>query len=201
MTSEPRRGRPRASSREALEEITFSLLLRDGYEATTVQSIIAAGGVSRTTFFRYFGSKGAVIWGEFDRAIKRLGDRLVASGDVQAMTAVIDAVAESTRLSRDAAPDTWLDRFRVLDQDPALVGETAKHWSRWAGVIAGDIERRCGVPADSVVSAAIGGAVQSAYVALLRRWASHPEQADPSSVRVELRPLGDALQAYLDAGR
>src|ERR1700712_1022538 len=142
MTTAGRRGRPPVSSRESLEEVAFELLLQDGYEATTIQAIMTAGGVGRTTFFRYFGSKGGIVWGEFDRAIERLRASLESAGDVPVMTAVIEAVAESTRLSREAAPDTWLDRFRVLDQDPALSGETAEHWRIWAGEVAGYVERR-----------------------------------------------------------
>ncbi|WP_082763381.1 TetR family transcriptional regulator [Frondihabitans sp. PAMC 28766] len=196
--SAPRRGRPPVSSREALEEVAFDLLLRDGYEATTVQAIMAAGSVGRTTFFRYFGSKGGIVWGEFDRAIERLRASLESARDVPVMTAVIDAVAESTRLSREAAPDTWLARFRVLDQDPALSGETAEHWRIWAAEVAGYVERRRGLPAGSVATAAIGGAVQAAYVAVLRRWIDGTEAPDPVILRSHLTPVGDALQHFLD---
>jgi AcrR family transcriptional regulator len=195
--SAPRRGRPRVSSRAALEEVAFSLLLRDGYEATTVQAIMTAGGVGRTTFFRYFGSKGGIVWGEFDRAIERLRGRLDAAGDVPIMAAILAAVAESTELSRDAAPDTWLDRFRVLDSDRALSGETAEHWRLWAAQIAGYVEQRAYLPAGSVVPAAIGGAIQAGYVAVLRGWAADVA-AETTSLRSALLPLGDALQRLID---
>jgi AcrR family transcriptional regulator len=197
----PRRGRPPISTREALEEVAFTLLLRDGYEATTIQAIMTAGGVGRTTFFRYFGSKGGIVWGEFDRAVERLHAGLVEAGDeVPVMTAVIDAVLASTVGSRDAAPDTWLDRFRVLDEDPALSGETAEHWRIWAAEIAGYVQRRTGLADGDVVAAAIGGAVQAAYVAVLRRWVSGDGAVDPSQLHAELEPIGIALQGLLGTG-
>ena len=179
--------------------MAFGLLLRDGYEATTVQAIMAAGGVGRTTFFRYFGSKGGIVWGEFDRAVERLRECLDAAADAPVMVAVVDAVTESTRLSREAAPETWIDRFRVLDEDQALAGETAEHWRIWAGTIAGYVERRQGLPGGSVVAAAIGGAVQAAYVAVLRSWASAAKGADIELARLEaeLKPLSVALQTLL----
>lgn len=197
----PRRGRPPVSTREALEEVAFTLLLRDGYEATTIQAIMTAGGVGRTTFFRYFGTKGGIVWGEFDRAVERLHARLeVAGAEVPVMTAVVDAVAASTVASRDAAPDTWLDRFRVLDEDPALSGETAEHWRIWAAEIAGFVQRRTGLVDGDVVASAIGGAVQAAYVAVLRRWVSGDGPVEPSQLRADLAPIGTALQGLLDAG-
>jgi len=119
-------GRPRVSTRQEIEEIAFDLLLRDGYAATTVEAITSAAGVSRTTLFRYFGSRDAIVWGEFYRAIERLRTALADSLDAPVAEAVQAAVVTSTRLSRDAAPDTWLDRFRVLDSDPALVADTGR---------------------------------------------------------------------------
>ncbi|UFS60640.1 acyl-CoA-like ligand-binding transcription factor [Subtercola endophyticus] len=195
----PRRGRPPVSSRETLEEIAFELLLRDGYEATTVQSIMTAGGIGRTTFFRYFGSKGGIVWGEFDRAVERLRACLDGAGDVPVMTAVVNAVAESTRLSQEAAPETWLDRFRVLDRDTALAGDTAEHWRIWAAEVAGYVDRRVGLPPDSVVGAAVGGAIQAAYVAMLRRWASSTtSRVDISTLQSELEFVRLAFQHHFD---
>jgi AcrR family transcriptional regulator len=195
----PRRGRPPVSTREALEEIAFELLLRDGYEQTTIQAIMAAGGVGRTTFFRYFGSKGGIVWGEFDRAVERLRDHLDDTNGASIMSVVVTAVVESTRLSREAAPDTWLDRFRVMDRDSALSGETAEHWRIWADTIAAFVAERAGVRHDSVAAAAIGGAVQAVYVTVLRRWIAQPDAAmvDVDELERELLPVGTALENLL----
>ncbi|MFF2852576.1 TetR family transcriptional regulator [Streptomyces sp. NPDC058001] len=197
-TSRPRRGRPRASSREALEEIAFEMLLRDGYEATTLQAIMTAGGVGRSTLFRYFGSKAGIVWGEFDRAVERLREALYGAGDVPVMTAVRSAVVRSTRLSQAAAPDSWLDRFRVLDRDPALIAETAAHWRVWAETVSRYAGERTGLAAGGPVPAAIGGAVQAAYVAVLRRWAEADEEVDVDELDIALRPVTDAFQTVLD---
>lgn len=198
-TSRPRRGRPPASSREALTEIAFELLLRDGYEATTLQAIMIAGGVGRSTLFRYFGSKAGIVWSEFDRAVERLRSALHEADDAPVMAAVRSAVVRSTQLSEAAAPTSWLDRFRVLDRDAALVAETAAHWRVWAEVVSGYVEERTGLDASAPVPAAIGGAVQAAYVAVLRQWAA----AGAAAVNIDeldnaLCPVTDAFQAVLD---
>jgi hypothetical protein len=56
-----------------------------------------------------------------------LREALSHAADVPVLTAVQGAVVESTRLSREASPQAFLDRFRVLDEDPALRAETAAH--------------------------------------------------------------------------
>jgi AcrR family transcriptional regulator len=188
-----RRGRPPVSTRPAIEATAFELLLRDGYEATTVQAITDAAGVGRTTFFRYFGSKPGVVWAEFDRAIERLRAVLETAPAAEPMSAVQAAVVESTRQSRAASPDSWLNRFRVLDRDPALAGEAASHWRQWAEEISAYVQRRAGSTLATPLAAAIGGAVQAAYVEVLRDWAAS-EQDDP-----DLDDLHSALQPLVEA--
>lgn len=73
------RGRPRSSSREALEEAATELFLEHGYQATTVDQIAARAGVSRATFFNYFPTKSAVLWVEVDRALEAL-ERALGTG-------------------------------------------------------------------------------------------------------------------------
>ena len=73
------RGRPRSSSREALEEAATELFLEHGYQHTTVDDIAARAGVSRATFFNYFPTKSAVLWVGVDRALDEL-ERVLGTG-------------------------------------------------------------------------------------------------------------------------
>ncbi len=193
-TTPSRRGRPPVSSRPAIEKKVFELLLRDGYEATTVQAITDATGVSRTTFFRYFGSKSGVVWAEFARAIERLRTALDDADAVDPMSAVQEAVVRSTDQSRAASPESWLDRFRVLDRDPALAGEAAMHWRSWAETISSFVRERTPSDLEPPLAAAIGGAVQAAYVEVLREWAaSNRDDVDLEDLRRSLRPVVTAF--------
>jgi DNA-binding transcriptional regulator YbjK len=103
MTSEGRRrgpGRPHAASREAVEQIALALMLRDGYDAVSVDAIASEAGIGRTTFFRYFGSKHGVIWAPFDATLAWMEESLHAvDRDDDPLTAVRKAVVSSTRAS------------------------------------------------------------------------------------------------------
>lgn len=55
------RTRKRLRTRRDLQRAAISLVERQGYESTSVDDICAGAEVSRSTFFRYFGSKAAVF--------------------------------------------------------------------------------------------------------------------------------------------
>jgi AcrR family transcriptional regulator len=56
-----------------LVAIAQQLFEEDGYEATTVDEIARAAGMSRRNFFRYFASKDDLVLGKYDL----MGDQLV----------------------------------------------------------------------------------------------------------------------------
>ena len=65
-------GRPRAASPQLLEDAATELFIENGYAATTVDAIAQRAGVSRNTFFNYFGAKSDVLWFGADQAIEAL---------------------------------------------------------------------------------------------------------------------------------
>jgi AcrR family transcriptional regulator len=72
-TSERPRGlreRKRRETSERIVEKGLKLFVRDGYEATTLDAISAAAGISRRTFFYYFKSKEDVLLAAHDSGFR-----------------------------------------------------------------------------------------------------------------------------------
>lgn len=69
-----------------------------GFEATTIEQIVAAAGVARRTFFRYFPSKEAVLFAEFTarqtRATERLRVRPNDEPPLQSLIAVFRSMCD-----------------------------------------------------------------------------------------------------------
>jgi AcrR family transcriptional regulator len=76
----------------AIADAAFRLFAEHGYDATSVDDIAAAAGVSRSSFFRLFGSKEMVIFPDHDAILAAVEERLAASTQKSAILAVSDAV-------------------------------------------------------------------------------------------------------------
>ncbi|MEW1722514.1 TetR family transcriptional regulator [Streptomyces sp. NPDC093109] len=205
-TAPPRRrtpGRPAVSSREHIERVAIRLFREHGYAATTIPMIAEAAGVSRTSVFRYWGTKPEIVWGAFDVHTQRLA-RLLDAADAArpTMCAVRECVVENLGRSIEDSGQ-WMERFALLDSAPELRSEGSAHWLGWAAVVAAFVARRHGVPEGGVVAQSVGGAVQAAFLAVLRGWLTEPR---PSAALLpeldrELAPLCDVLESWLDSTR
>jgi AcrR family transcriptional regulator len=191
-TSGSRRGRPRASSHATIERIALELMQRDGYDAVTVDQIVEAAGISRTTFFRYFSSKSDVMWRSFDATIERLREELERGSTTAPLDAVRVGIVNSMR-STVMGSTAWLLRFQVLDRGPELHAESAQRWRRWRDVIAEFIAVRTGLPAGAPTPMAIAGACYGVLLSLLRSWTVDSEE------QLFLDRLDDALRPVCDA--
>ncbi|HEX5858753.1 MAG TPA: TetR family transcriptional regulator [Microbacterium sp.] len=183
MTVDPRAGRPRASSRETLAEAACELFLEKGYEATSIADIATRAGVSRSSFFNYFSSKGDILWAAFDERVDA------------AITALEDDDRASTRdillaVADDFAPDSLalaVANAAVMGLHGELERERALRQARLAHAVAERL-RREGAPRlrAEVQGAAGAGAVLAAV------W----EWADAGAGRARLAPLvAEALGA------
>lgn len=113
------RERKKAQTRQRLQEQALRLFVERGYEATTVEQIAAAAGVSHMTFFRYFPTKeDAVLSDSYDpMLVAAIRNRPRTEDPV---TRIRAAVREGLAAIYTADRDALLVRVRLSLRTPAL---------------------------------------------------------------------------------
>lgn len=91
-------GRPRASSRDTIEEAAAELFLEQSYAGTTIDDITQRAGVSRATYFNYFDSKSDLLWIDADQAIERFSECVGAGFKVLDAIATVASEVGSERV-------------------------------------------------------------------------------------------------------
>jgi AcrR family transcriptional regulator len=96
----------------------IELLVRQGYDATSVDDLAYAAGISRSTFFRKFGSKEDIVFADHDRILARVQEFL-AGTTADPLSAVVEA-ALLVFGHHVGNRKTSLARYELLRQVPAL---------------------------------------------------------------------------------
>lgn len=73
-----RRDRKKRKTQESLEATAWRLFQRKGYDQTTIEDITEAVDVSTRTFFRYFDSKEAVLFGDWRSNLPIVSELILA---------------------------------------------------------------------------------------------------------------------------
>jgi AcrR family transcriptional regulator len=123
------RQRKKAATRDRIQACALRLFREQGYEATTVEQIAAAAGVSHMTFFRYFPAKE-------DVALSDSYDPLIAEmiGQTPATWPVIQRIR--TVLVQGLKQVYGTDRDTMLAQNKLVVSTPALRERLWANQIA-----------------------------------------------------------------
>ena len=109
-SSEGLRERKKRATRRHIAEVGFQLFLEHGYDATTLDTIAQAAGISRRTFFSYFKSKEDIILALQATAWEAvLAELMMVAGD----TPPLEAVYQTMR--HHVAPYDS-DQVRALDR-------------------------------------------------------------------------------------
>ena len=158
------RERKKVRTRSAIQHEALRLFREKGYETTTVSEIAEAAEVSESTFFRYFGSKEALVFqDDFDELLIEAFERQPpALTPLQAMRAAIrEAFAEITPMETADAMERMELVMKVPELREAVAGELVDSIDRLSRLCAARMESQV----DDIRVRALAGALVGAMLA------------------------------------
>ena len=158
----PLRVRKRNRTRRALQRAAIDLVEQNGYQATSVDEICERAEVSRSTFFRYFGSKDAVF--QPDILEEEVIELLDAPGRLS-LQALEDRICAGFQ---DLSPEDWdMERRRMflLQTVPELRTCLLSELFRPLPLAIGYVAKMLDLPADSPRVRTVAGAIIGALIA------------------------------------
>ncbi|MDF1706132.1 MAG: mycofactocin system transcriptional regulator [Aeromicrobium sp.] len=168
-------GRPSSTDHGAIERAAFTLFEHQGFEATTMEHIAVAVGVSRRTLFRYFASKNDIPWGRFDDSLRDFRQQLASVPlDVPVADAVQRCVVQFNDFGDDAAPQ-HRERMRLILQTPALQAHSVLMYGAWRRVIAEYVALRTSTEPSDALPSLVGHVSLALAVTSYEQWLAHPD--------------------------
>lgn len=135
-------GRRPSTTRGQISDLGIELFANNGFDETSVDEIAEAAGIARRTFFRYFPSKNAVPWGDFDEqlaALRSLLDGLPA--DIPLADGIRSALLEFNTFPEDEKP-VHRQRMALILRNSALQSYSMLMYEGWREVIADYVAKR-----------------------------------------------------------
>ncbi|MEO8122027.1 MAG: TetR family transcriptional regulator [Rhodoferax sp.] len=136
------RERTRRAMRAEVSEVAFRLFAEQGFDKTTVEQIAAEAGLSRTTFFRYFGTKEEIVLGKLvevgHEVAAALAARPLDERPWYALRRAFDVIIQVN--TGDASQSLAL--MRLLTDACALMTHQWEKTQGWQSLLVPDISRR-----------------------------------------------------------
>ncbi|CRK52720.1 putative mycofactocin biosynthesis transcriptional regulator MftR [Rhodococcus sp. RD6.2] len=169
--SEPVRiGRRPSTTPDRISSIAIALFAEQGFEETSVDQIAEAAGIARRTFFRYFPSKNAVPWGDFDTHLSDMREQLAnLPGDISLADGLTRALLEFNRFPPDIAP-IHRKRMEVILNAPALQAYSMVMYTGWRDAIAEYVAARLGCRTTDHLPRTVGWLVLGTALAAYEQW-------------------------------
>lgn len=188
-------GRKRITTMTHISEVAIDLFSKQGFDDTSVDDIATAAGIARRTVFRYYPSKNAIAWGDFDIYLDELRSLLDAIPDD---LSIADALQRAL-IEFNSVPGTELPRHRrrmsLLLEIPALQAHSMLMYAEWRQVIAEFCARRLGVDAGAPVPQTIAWMTLGTALAAYEQWLAEPDR-DLEALLIEgSRTLTDGVAA------
>lgn len=168
--SGPRVGRRRSTTRADITDVALTLFATNGFDDVSVDDVARAAGIARRSLFRYYPSKNAIPWGEFDAHLDRLRGLLVGiDPDVPTSDALREALlAFNTFDTSEAARHRM--RMRVILETTALQAYSMTMYAGWREVIADFVAARRGAKPDDPVAQTVAWTLLGVALSAYERW-------------------------------
>lgn len=186
--SEPRLGlreRNRARTYAEITEAALKLFEREGFDATTVDQIASAAGISPATFFRYFASKEDVLFTDENASAAELVKTVAQRADRS--TSSVSALADPIVAFAEAMPGPASPNSRRLTElvmtTPSLAPRSLRIRLRWERDVAAQLAAEDGLAAPKLLHTAVASAAVSCLTSGLRHWPNSSPSALATLVR------------------
>ena len=189
----PTRGRPRVADASAVAALALRLFARDGYEATTMDQIAKAAGISRPTLFRLFPSKGEIVWDRYDEEAAELRATLDAAPAERRPLDLLCEVLPHLLRYPDADLDLLRTQVRIIAETPSVQAHAQARSAAWIAIIAEFVAGRSGLEPDDLLPKVVGQAVWSTGWTTLTHWAAGTDDRPDEALDLAFHALREGF--------
>jgi mycofactocin system transcriptional regulator len=186
--SEHRLGRRPATNQDRIAAVALDLFAARGFDEVSVDDVAAAAGIARRTLFRYYPSKNAIPWGDFDAHLAHLRNLLDDVPDDAPVGESLRSALLTFNSFGEAETARHRTRMRMILETAALQAHSMTMYAGWRAVVADFVARRVGLKAADLVPQTVAWTMLGVALSAYGHWLAD------ESVSLQ-QAIGDAFDA------
>jgi TetR/AcrR family transcriptional regulator, regulator of mycofactocin system len=180
MLPQSRVGRRRSTTPHHITDVAIELFTARGFADVSVDDVAQAAGISRRTLFRYYASKNAVLWGEFDTHLAHLRDLLDKVDRGVPLGEALRAALLAFNTFDDSETVRHRRRMRVILQTAELQAYSMTMYAGWREVIAEFVAQRTGTKTTDLLPQTVAWTMLGVALSAYEHWLG--DESAPLSV-------------------
>ena len=194
MLPQSRVGRRRSTTPEHITDVALELFTAQDFAEVSVEEVAQAAGIARRTLFRYYASKNAILWGDFDTHLAHLQELLDKFDPKVPLGEALRGALLAFNTFDECETVRHRQRMRVILETAELQAYSMTMYAGWREVMAGFVAHRLGVkttdPLPQTVAWTMLGVALSAY----EHWLSDESVTLPEALGSAFDVVGAGLE-------
>ncbi len=170
MLPQARVGRRRSTTPHHITDVAIELFAAHGFAGVSVDDVAQAAGIARRTLFRYYASKNAIPWGDFNTHLAQLQDLLDDVDPQVPLGEALRAALLAFNTFDESETIRHRQRMRVILQTAELQAYSMTMYAGWREVIAGFVARRSGVQATDLLPQTVAWTMLGVALSAYEHW-------------------------------
>lgn len=191
--SSARVGRRRSTTCDKIADVALDLFAANGFGQVSVDDVALACGIARRTLFRYYPSKNAIPWGDFDAHLSHFAAVLDRTDPSVSLRDALRTALLDFNSGDDFQTDRHRARMRLILGTAELQAYSMTMYAGWRAVVADFVARRSGAQPTDLVPQTIAWSMLGAALSAYEYWLAH-DLPLPAA-------MGEAFEAIADGLR
>jgi mycofactocin system transcriptional regulator len=199
--SQHRVGRRRSTTWDHISNVAIDMFAARGFEKVSVEDVAEAAGIARRTLFRYYPSKNALPWGDFDAHLDHMRDLLnELESDVPMEEALRTALLAFNSFDEQETA-RHRQRMRVILETAALQAYSMTMYAGWRAVVAAFVAQRVGTKPENLVPQTVAWTMLGVALSAYENWLADESVSLAQALGDAFDTVSDGLSALDEQGR
>ncbi len=188
-------GRRRSTTWDHISNVAIDLFAARGFDEVSVDDVAEAAGIARRTLFRYYPSKNAWPWGDFDAHLDHMRDLLAEVDAGVPIGAALRTALLAFNTFDDAETARHRQRMRVILETAALQAYSMTMYAGWRAVVAAFVARRLGAQISDLVPQTVAWTMLGVALSAYEHWLEDESVSLPQALGDAFDTVSDGLQS------